>query len=384
MGLPEYFSGLETQSSHIPEIIKPSSRNTPIALIVPATDDQYRLSPTASSGQRLGSQYFLGVFPLTGLYLQHDLDSLLIEKTISQLQALGYRSYIVNRRHLSAVSASLSPAISIAPTLDISLNAYDAFFFRILSAQGNLKIDYLAPTGRVMHTENLAINKRQYRRTGFAPALSRVLENSLVESLGETLSRERSHYLPRARANAQFDTPTDSPSPLLLLPVSLDQKLATKINNLIGSSYGFKHSPAISSGATRRLIQRGLEYSASSSELPVAAEIPPLASQPEKVLPRNVHLWYLSSTVEQLSTGPSGQHPENIQMSMLLTLHEQAPPNTQRIISLKRCQVSFPVVRGVDGYWAVTLERASAEIGKQFFNPHSSTTNKTNCEDLPQ
>ncbi len=395
MGLPEYFSPFyQPKQGHLANIISQTAHNNPVALIVFNGDKSYTSINSATTVKHLGSQYLLGIFPFTSLYLQHTLDSLLIEKTINNLKVLGYQSHVTHKKNVKYIASLLQPNLVISPTFKTSINAYDLIFFRLLSLKGWLKVNFLDANGNTMHSETLPIHKHNYKRTGFAPLLAQLLESSLDKALEEILKQTKSPYFPKTRLKKSIISArkinqsksvrqNNSPNLLAILPTIISNKEAKLLTEKVHLSYGFNNTPMLSMGATSRLFQRGLEEAAKKHKITAVSSHPPLGTKINAAIPNIDNFWYLTSETTKVSILNRKNKNDYLKAEMTLTLYQRNSHNKDRLISLKRCHSLTPVERGVDGYWAVTIEKASLAMGESFFTSATSSTNSSYCEDIP-
>lgn len=388
MGMPEKFSSGE---SHLnPRLAKAlsslnnarQSKRQESTLIVVKDNDPYGINSTNTLTDWIGSQYLFAIFPLTRLYLQHSIDSAITEILIDQVLRKGMQAYITTTSGEQAAIAALSPNHIISTNIkNISLNAYDLLFVRLLSVSGEI-ITNTTPNLTLRNSEGFStqIEASTWKKSAYAPSLAYLLQTSLEQSLNTSLKDILNTY-PTHKTNSvqsinELDidtlgqTHSRQPSTIIIPPIKLQYAMNPEIQNTLTSSYGFSNIEPLSQGNVRRLIQRGIEFGIRKHHKSVIAavgdELSPSESLPTACqITSNQALWCLEPTIDELLAEKINLHTQGIQLTMSFVLYEVSQQRTQ-IIMKQRCTTKLPLIKDVDGYWIVTLENA-ASIASEFF-----------------
>jgi len=382
MGLPERFADVHT-TTIAERAVQSGERNRRSKLkikkprILLLSSEQGLSVPEEDSNDpdSLGNQFLLGIFPLTWLYLQHSAEAMLLENILSLLQENGAETYITNADNFSAVSSSINPQLTLrAKTADLSVNAYDAVFFRILRINGELQLaasqnpnqrpeDFLLTT--------LSISTTKYSTGGHAPTLSLLLENSLRAAAKKAITPLLNVKL--SSPNNASATRQLTANPILFIepPKFASTEFSTAPTKQIASigmqlaqSYGFSSSDNFSPGAILRVIQRGLAAAGSSAELITVTS---------SVLNPNVsqNSWILKSTVKKLELLDL-ESPRKVLITSALTMNQtQSSSNGYQQLSA-HCEYAQEL-EDLDGDWVVALEQAAYKTALAFLDGDNTT-----------
>jgi hypothetical protein len=217
-GLPEYISGMKS-SLNTGRNNKTAKDRFPLAKTGAGTRRAVLVAgeeESARTQDSFGHQFLLGVIPFTSLYLEHGVDSLLHETAVDALETSGYLPYLVKEEDLYSAVQLLSPQLILRPTVSsLSLNAYDALFFRILSVSGGLSLYCYQLENNGLLSNNLCvrdeISKREIKAYAHGPALASVLEQGMTEAFQKALACI-SHTPSAARADGTESTSDFRPS----------------------------------------------------------------------------------------------------------------------------------------------------------------------------
>ena len=359
MGLPEYFAGgslgLERQIGSFGA--GEGRRNGLSRGLSGAYDDFSPLVmvvadyPFLAEGDRsfrppsLGYQFLFGLFPISYLYLQHDRRSLMAELMADTLQESGFTPLLVESS--SGLEAAFRPDLVLRPRFEaLSVNAYDAFFFRIISIQGSVLVE---GGGKTVQRE-LAL--REYRSHAHAPLLSSLLERAAREVLRSIVAE-----LPRRHSPRAVDA-HDLKTPLLLEEPTFVQPPSPAVGIELAGSYGFDFTPPFTFASVRRIIQRGVAEGGRVHGVPLAS------LRGEWFPSREGSWWRLQTEIVELDL--NGAEPATGNDAVRLEVHFRLLSRTGPVLASARCSRSEPVARSVDGALVVTVERAAAALATAF------------------
>ncbi len=367
VGLPEYFSEATTTSSasgRFSRSVTFPSRNVihkdhQRALIITPTLDR--------ENQTLGHQYLFGIFPITNLFLQHSVGTLLEEETLDIFQQLGYAVYSSDKRSASQAVEILNPEVIIEPLANtIHINAFDLFFFRILKASVKLQINYLKKNGSALLVEkSLPVENeiRRYRSFGHAPALSLLLHTAVRNALESSLTD-----LPKKlrTLNGRSSYLEGEERPLLIIsPPFFNVAPPSELGETLAKSYGFG-VPPFSEDRLRRLVQRGFRLGLTAMN----AEVVTVNNLDQRNSSIASKVWFIKSVVESITAKDN-----KIGMTVLFQIQE---PDKELLRSV-RCSGEQTVTPTRDGRWVVALENSAAALIEQAFEvEHSSNQSEQN------
>ena len=357
MGLPEYFAGgslgLERQigsdggtdrrrGGFVRGLLGAYDDYSPVVFVVAD-------NPFLDGGEgpfkpaRLGHQFLFGLFPITYLYLQHDSGSLLSELLADTLQESGFTPLLVASP--AEVSAAFNPDLIVRPRFTaLSVNAYDAFFFRVISIRGDLELELGGETVR----REVAL--REYRSHAHAPLLSSLLERATREALREMVSQ-----LPRRHSNHSADG-VGTKTPLLLEEPTFTQPPSPAVGVDLAGSYGFDFTPPFTFASVRRIVQRGVVQGSRVQGVPQAA------LRGEWAPSRAGSWWRLATAISELDLHAESDERSAVKLGLDFKLETRAG----QLLARARCSRSELVASAVDGALVVTVERAAAALSSAF------------------
>ncbi|HQH26991.1 MAG TPA: hypothetical protein PLP17_06305, partial [Oligoflexia bacterium] len=198
-GLPEYFFGVKPLAAEQPAGRRAFSDAPPAEIrqssVVIVTAQKSMLLPVKDKRlDVLGHQFLFGFIPLTRLFFEHGPSSAVLELAIDVFAQAGYAVHVADETVLAQVVEAADPALIIDLKLDeMSINAYDAFFFRILSVTGEFAFVCLEPAAHQTFNRFSCARQRfgrtEYRAHGYGPVLSRLAEKELRNSLRQALQQ---------------------------------------------------------------------------------------------------------------------------------------------------------------------------------------------------
>ncbi len=356
MGLPEYFAGgslgLERQigvgeggqASFTRGLLGAYDAYSPVVLVISEP------APAEAEPHGLGHQFLFGIFPITYVYLQHAQQSLIAELLLDTLQENGFTPILVSSADLKQ---SFDPDLVLRPSLPtLRVNAYDAFFFRIISLQGEIGLGVEDRHGEIVEQRH-SISTREYRSHAHAPLLSSLLERSIRDKLRELVAA-----LPRR--HQQRGSEQSVLTPVLLTEPTFIDPPPTSIGVDLAASYGFDFTPPFSFASVRRVIQRGMEDGSRAEGLPYAA----LRGEwsPSKL--RAGNWWLLRSGVSKLELRSRELEQEAVKLAMEFTLETR----DGHVLSRASCAEAELLATGVDGALVVTVERAAKALAQAFLS----------------
>lgn len=131
---------------------------------------------------RLGSQFALFIIP-AGIVRTESVSKLISDRTFTELVLNGYRPVL----NIGKINGKVSyPALSVKIS-EISLNAYDFFFFRLLHSKVQLDSTLYRPDREPVFSSSTK-SETLFRSFGFKPQLERLLNDKIAEALNENLN----------------------------------------------------------------------------------------------------------------------------------------------------------------------------------------------------
>ena len=408
MGLPEYVAGLNTEVSNpitktgsISQTTQSRIRSLlgsnklggkPVLLVLPGSGPARDSSVPGYDRQILGYQFVLGVVPMTRLYYEHGTDSLLAEAAIDAFVDAGYQPLIVYKDHATELPSLLRKIPAFELNLErISVYAYDALFFRILSVDGILNFSSAVESSNgdadAIPSKSVYIDDYQTNRHGHGPTLAYFLEKNLREAFSRGIRegvpailgawRQNRLRMPGADARVQ-------PIVFLSLP-RFQRRIDARIPQLLIDSYGYTALPPYSGSGVLRIIQRGLasgvlEYTNSLVVGPTGN------SRGNKFGALGRPVWELRAGIEDLRLLDQDD-AQYLSMRFKMTLWDNSSGSSAPLWR-KTCRVEQKYADGVDGYWVVALERAAQRAAQAFFGnsiPEDSAASGLgllNCREL--
>lgn len=366
MGLPEYFAGgslgLERQigargsaeqgrSSFVRGLLGAYDDYSPVVMVV--ADPPFLSGEGAAfTPPSLGHQFLFGLFPITYLYLQHDSRSLLAELLVDTLQERGFTPLIV--RDATDVVGAFTPDLLLHPRFSaLSVNAYDAFFFRVISIQGEIEIEAGGETFR----RPLAL--REYRSHAHAPLLSSLLEQATRDALRALVKELPDRHSSRGAAAPLARTP------LLLEEPSFAEPPSPAIGIDLAGSYGFDFTPPFTFASVRRIVQRGVAQGGSTAGVPNAG----LRGEWSPKSARAGEWWRLRTSISELVL--RSEEPASDAPAVKLAVEFRLLSRGGHLLSAAHCVRNEPVAGAVDGALVVTVERAAATLAAAFLQGDS-------------
>lgn len=346
LGLPGCFS------MGMPEIVN-TTIATPqkprmVALVVAPSAVAFHSEP-----ELLGIQYVAALLPVTRLTLAHGPQLFLMEVAAEILQLAGYDPVVVSEASLPLAAQTLPFQHILRPQVqNLTVNAYDAFFFRILRVSGILQVDELrADTIELRRSTAVVIDETQYRTDGHAPTLSALLKRALAEKFKTTLRDLASPIRPTSQL-----TVAQEQMPLVAVNLLSGSPALRPVAALIESSYGFPGALGYNEHSVSRLIQRGMQ--ASLEDRSIASVSTTFGAIPSFSSRRP--FWSLSGVVEELAVN------EQLILGLKLQLEEVRPGENASILLRAHCRGSFQEQDNLDGSWAFTLETAAGSLVVSF------------------
>lgn len=354
MGMPEYVAGAGKVQEVLPRLSfrTPASGGGPKALLL--TDDLESLPYGDDS--RLGFQFLLGVFPFTHLYFQRGADNLLREVLIDQVRNAGFTVFLSPREFAETIASAISPQIILdAQFKNLSLNAYDAFFFRIISLQGDAELRSFSLTKAGVLEPNLVfpleISSRHYKSSAHAPELSSLLEMETKDVLQTSLHRLVSR---RAMLRGGKVSKPETKKPLVLIKApNVSTWTASSLGQDLIASYGFPSLPPYSSAAISRILQRGIARGLQSEGIPYYME----ASGEESRVARSP-AWEIHTSVIDV------KREENLTLRASVSLRD-ARRRPALLIEKQVCELTGVVLPDEDGYLVAALENGVEQLVMQ-------------------
>ncbi len=353
MGIPEYFSN-SSVSNYDNNLIKRyviKEEKSPTALII-TNKNPYNLPIDKYYIKPLGHQYLFLIFPITNIYLQHGLESLLIEKLLTSLKTKGYNVLILDKDKINNKNdlSFFNPEIIIRPSLNLSINVYDVFFIRIILIDGVLKIEQFDKNANLIRIFSDRINKKTYRFKAIGPILSKELEKRVTKSINKTLSNL---YLKSTFSKKENLSLKNLP---LVIKTPILKEDYKDIRKKISDSYGFKNLKPQPKGVIIRLIQRGLKLGASNENIHNYSLI---SNHNEN----NDNYWSLETKINKIKIDP----PKNtLELALTLTLKEHTKNSPPTLIKRKSLSTKTPIKKTYDASLPLTLELAASTLLKTF------------------
>lgn len=342
MGMPEYVAPAAPLSA----------AQAPVALLL-------RSAEPPVSPEILGYQFILGFIPMTRLYFEHGLNASVEEATLAVMQEQGYATFVVESGSFSRAVSAVRPRIILSTGVsDLSLHAYDAFFFRVLSLNGTLTVERLASSGAAVGKYFVPLKEKRFRLQAHALALASVFESSLFAGMRELLS---THRVSRKSRKPVGSLPV-SGKPLVFVESPSSQfEMPGQLGQQIADSYGFQGVPAYSQAEVLRMVQRGLVSGLDGSLVALAPR------NLEQIVQTQDPHWILSTDLERLVLHHSnkGEGP-GLELGLRFQLRERG-----REVLGATCHTYQPLLGDRDGYWVFTIERATAETIAAFMNFNS-------------
>ncbi len=351
MGLPEYVAGARSNSDSSSGIRfrSATASRRPRALIL--SDAVGDLSYADDS--RLGFQFLLGVFPFTRLYYQRGADSLLQELLIDQLKEAGFDVYLCPKINAAQASAQLAPRLVLDSRFQqVSINAYDAFFFRIVSIQANalLRSFSFSVDGEVEPSVAVPfeVSTTRYKSSAHAPELAGIFETETNEVLRRSLKGILDKRF--SRRVAQFTPPSEHKTTVLIAYPEVSTWVGTTLGREVVASYGFPALPAYANPALSRILQRGIAQGLAREEIPyvIAAQATP-SNRPLK------GVWEIQTSLIDVKI----EDRLTLRAKVLLRDNRVSPPLR---IEKKVCELRDQEYPAVDGYLVEALEQSIQQL----------------------
>jgi hypothetical protein len=244
----------------------------------------------------LGHQFALGIVPVTRIVPEKSTAAFAEEMLLDHLLRAGYRVAIVPRGSEEKAAALLCPEAIITASLpQLSVNAYDALFFRIVSITGEIEIRELDRSAGDLHQWLFPFESTSYRRFAFLPLLSYELERAMRQALLPlTLRRARNATPP----------PPPPPPPGELFQVAAPDIAAGALRVLQEKqqTHGTENAGlvrrSLAAGINRALVESKLPFAQLMDLQPVSSfHCPARATAPQLVL--TVDAWTSSPTGER-------------------------------------------------------------------------------------
>ncbi|OVE80111.1 hypothetical protein BVY02_01335, partial [bacterium J17] len=379
VGLPEHFSDLgqvgsvvknelpQSASGKLVGVKRPgiTALKLPAVIIVP---DEFNYLPAGKSREYIGKQFVLIAFPLTRLYFEHSLDNLLLETSLDVFIQKGYQPFVVRKKDAASLLARLPPLNALElETNDLGINVYDAFFFRVVSLSGTLSGNVFGLSDsanlRLLNKFELEMGESKIKRYGHGPFLAYFIRRKIERAIEEGLEKA-----PLVRRRRLFPTNPKLETVTAIAPPKLTTALPARMGELMSSSYGFKTSQALGPSAISRVMQRGAAQSFADLNLPhfVLAEEAGLGFFRRGA---NKKVWSLEFKVDEVQIHEGDD--SSLEMAATLTMKAVKRRSSKGIFQA-RCVIREPLEMELDGYWVVTLEKASQKLVSAFLENETS------------
>lgn len=269
-GMPEYFS----RAGDLPtgalaglarEISAKRIHSAPIAIVfIPTLSVSPALEHSSAAREVLGHQYLFALIPVSSLYLQHGAQVLLEETTLDVLAGRGFNVYLAPESKHEAVIRLIRPKRAVRLEFEeLSLNAFDAFFFRINSVKGKVVLSEFIleqDFNIALRETREEMSESKISRYGFAPYLQDFLRRNTALTVEKMLgfgpnSRIGKQKTIDREGEKQFST---SSAFLILKPPVWESSAVDGIKHHVADSYGFPGQPPFSEKQLSRLLQRGM------------------------------------------------------------------------------------------------------------------------------
>lgn len=376
MGLPEHFSAAVAENELIDPQTRPHlARHLPArkrVLLALGKDFELGTKITEADRSSLGSQYMFGLFPFTRLYLEHGEQSLLLELLIDVLGEEGFSVGICRAQDAQTLAELTDTQLVIYPNIDeLSVNAYDVLFIRILRIYGVLTLSY--------ENKNLAsvvgprvdrreIKQRIYRSYGLAPRLARLLERTLKEELRASVRAYEQQHQRRKQPIVALSG--NSPQVVVVALPEFSNTPAADLGAVLAKSYGFRNVEAYENGVIARLLQRGMVSALEDVGVITLSVISKdFITRPANVL-RKSSVWHVATTIEEvvIEEGSWFGPDSGVSLKLSFDLREQQADGRASSLLQAICRVSTELDFDVDGPWVRALERAAYDLTDELFN----------------
>ena len=384
MGMPERFS-TATEGASAPSMSVGSSivnnssalerllnrralAGTAVVVLPNGFAAAYGIGATAQP-KILGHQWVFGVIPLTRLFFQHNAESVMLESLRDVLQEERFRCLLVAEADLPSVVPLVRPDLIISPRLkEVSVSAYDVFFFRVVSLGAELTLDLMEweATGK-------SAPLRRFNKMLSSDAVKRYAHADMLASEFTELLQDGIYEGVRQLIVWQSEVPRRSPSrakpPLQILPgkepllTVLRPEFAKPppplLGELLASSYGIARVPSFSMETILRLVQRGTEAGLAASGAKVVSSSSRMPGGVMRFQGRGVQ-WELYAAIETIAPDPEdrGWDAEALRLRIRYRLQERSVSGVS-LLSDAVCEVVQPLTYGVDGPWVFAVEEAA-------------------------
>ncbi|GEM_PF-5549113 len=367
LGVPEYFAPVSQRDSPLSrlggESSSPGGVTLPRALVLIPDDSNQR--------ETFGTQFVVGIFPLSQVYLQNSAQTMLQEVLISTLQQQGYEVVTSSPANLIEARSLFNPTLVIKPQLrDLNLSAYDALFLRVVKLSGGVSLSLFQTDSNEPSTPTKELRadlaQTWYRKSAFGPYLSFALKRELGRTVENLLSS-----LPKTRHAPPINQPTypaGAPSITILAPLfnpNSSSSIDPTLGKIVASSYGFDSEPPYSPAQLARIFQRGLAQGAREGGARVFSLLN--TSQPSAASARSAPAsWTLTSSLVEAKFKNSSAASGELQLTADFSLTESTiqgnRSKTTRELARARCQTVVSAPRGVDGIWVQGLTEGASQL----------------------
>lgn len=309
-----------------------------------------------SRGKTLGSQYIFFVFPLTRLYFQHGVNYFFRETVIEKFHDLNFdiceTSFNLDGEINNAILRECNPDFIIEPIIrNPRLNAYDLFFYRLLSIYAELDFNiYKWQEGRLFQVRKFTqvVDIDKFSKTGFANQLSRLFSEEISNQVDKVITSLRA-----SRDVSKYDFfYSKSLRPFLEIErPEILKEISPELIELFNKSYGYKSNSLYSEPKISRVFQTAAILAVTKLKYDFL-----LTSRktrfPETSL--KIKIYNIEVNKEQLS----------IDMEILLISHNQSK---YVILKKLRKNMQMNLSDNVDSSYQIAIEEATSQILFEFF-----------------
>lgn len=352
-GLPEGPANYETQPDK-PNFIRknPLKKDKSILLIAP---------DAPQNTEYFGSQFLL-FFPITRLYLQHGIQSFVLEKSVEVYKDLGFEVFITNRNSSFSSIQNLNPTYVVEPRLEnLKINVKDYFVIRKIKIEGSL----LLQAFRYQKSSNVIIassvyrkniDNNYYKRFGKGPFLTFLLEKELKTNI-LNLSQLVSTY--SAKQKPSFL----SKNLVLINQPQINENIIKSQGPILANSYGFNSEKPYNKTQIGRLVQNGTFLAFNELKISVAQNLQGdffNSNQDSKLTLLDIYLEELIFKSEKIS------------LKAKIKLWESKGNGHRELLFARNCSLSEDLTKSKDGKHPVSLENSLKKLTLDFFQKTDS------------
>ncbi len=321
--------------------------------------------------ESLGSQFILGLLPLTRLYSNQPPEDWVKEELLTSALLRGYSTWTTSPRYANQAWQRIQPAatVKIGKT-SLSIHAYDLLLARLNKATGDTQLCFSSnPDTANCRESEVSFSKTTLAKTGHTYQLADLAKSALRISIDNFLE-ENTWSAPNMvfpRLSKQLDHP-QAALPLLIIirPPHISPQHVEVLLQKLSLSYGvpnFYPDPAV----IGRLWQTGIEKALENLELPWVSQVGGPDLKPEH-FPSST--WLLNTTLE---LGPESSYAKEnwmlpVKLNLSYSLEEVTPPdrsnyrsnNLAHLVSYSK-KIAITPDTTINGPWVIALQN-SAQI----------------------